>query len=77
MHMQPTTWWINKWVGCLCRAVSSAKLNSHGGVFSSKADPYLELSVDGQPPRKTEIIKKTWTPTWNEHFTVYVTSPRQ
>ncbi|ELT92881.1 hypothetical protein CAPTEDRAFT_225074 [Capitella teleta] len=53
--------------------VSAAKLNSHGGVFSSKADPYLELSVDGQPPRKTEIIKKTWTPTWNEHFTVLVT----
>jgi hypothetical protein len=57
---------------CLCSvfAVSNARLTSQGGLFTSKADPYLELSVDGQPPRKTEVIKKTWNPTWNDHFTV-------
>ena len=52
----------------LCIAVSSAKLTSGGGFF--KPDPYLELSVDGQPPRKTEVIKKSASPGWNEHFTV-------
>ena len=54
-------------------SVSNAKLTVSGGLFSSKADPYLQLSVDGQPPRKTEVAKKTWNPAWNEHFTVYVT----
>jgi hypothetical protein len=50
--------------------VGSAKVQPGGGFFTGKADPYLELSVDGQPPRKTEVIKKSWVPNWNEHFTV-------
>ncbi|XP_078607759.1 NEDD4-like E3 ubiquitin-protein ligase WWP2 isoform X1 [Branchiostoma floridae x Branchiostoma japonicum] len=54
--------------------ITSAKLKDvGGGWFASKPDPYVELSVDGQPPRKTEVVKKTLTPTWNEHFTVLVT----
>ncbi|CAH1779730.1 unnamed protein product [Owenia fusiformis] len=53
--------------------IKSAKIQQNGGFFSSKADPYLELSVDGQSPRKTEVNKKTWMPSWNEHFTVLVT----
>uniref|UniRef100_A0ABM0MDE0 E3 ubiquitin-protein ligase Itchy-like n=1 Tax=Saccoglossus kowalevskii TaxID=10224 RepID=A0ABM0MDE0_SACKO len=53
--------------------ISSAKLKDNGGWFSGKADPYVELIVDGHPPRKTEVVKKTWTPQWNEHFTVLVT----
>ncbi|KAL8612403.1 hypothetical protein ACOMHN_008388 [Nucella lapillus] len=53
--------------------VVSAKLTSVGGLFSSKPDPYLELIVDGQPPRKTEVIRKSTTPKWDEHFTVLVT----
>ncbi|KAK3589293.1 hypothetical protein CHS0354_026945 [Potamilus streckersoni] len=53
--------------------VASAKLTNTGGIFSSKPDPFLELSVDGQPPRKTEVCKKTVTPKWDEHFTVLVT----
>ncbi|XP_074644434.1 E3 ubiquitin-protein ligase Su(dx)-like [Tubulanus polymorphus] len=53
--------------------ISSAKLQSAGGIFNSKADPYLEMSVDSNPPRKTEVIKKTWNPQWNEPFTVLVT----
>ena len=48
--------------------VSKAKLSSSSGFF--KPDPYLELSIDDQPPRKTEVIKKTACPAWNEHFTV-------
>ena len=54
----------------LCVSVSSAKLQNPGRLFSSKADPYLALSIDGQPPRKTEIVRKSNSPTWNEHFTV-------
>ncbi|GFO43496.1 nedd4-like e3 ubiquitin-protein ligase wwp1 [Plakobranchus ocellatus] len=53
--------------------VSSAKLTGGGGLFTSKPDPYLELSVDGQPPRKTDVARKTTTPKWDEHFTVLVT----
>ncbi|XP_041375572.1 NEDD4-like E3 ubiquitin-protein ligase WWP1 [Gigantopelta aegis] len=53
--------------------IQSAKLTTTGGIFSSKPDTYLELSVDGQPPRKTDISKKTTTPKWDEHFTVLVT----
>ncbi|XP_070575798.1 NEDD4-like E3 ubiquitin-protein ligase WWP1 isoform X2 [Ptychodera flava] len=53
---------------------ASAKLkDSSGSWFSGKPDPYVEVIVDGQPPRKTEVVKKTWTPQWNEHFTVLVT----
>lgn len=47
-------------------------IQQHAGLF--KPSPYVELSVDGQqPPRKTEVIYKALTPTWNEHFTVLVT----
>ncbi|KAL8604017.1 hypothetical protein ACOMHN_039061 [Nucella lapillus] len=53
--------------------IHSAKLTGVGGLFSSKPDPYLELVVDGQPPRKTEVVKKATTPKWDEHFTVLVT----
>lgn len=53
--------------------IQSAKLTSTGGLFSSKPDPYLELIVDGQPPRKTEVARKTTSPKWDEHFTVLVT----
>lgn len=53
--------------------VKSAKILTTGGLFSSKPDPYLELSVDGQPPRKTDVSRKTVSPKWDEHFTVLVT----
>ncbi|KAJ8313203.1 hypothetical protein KUTeg_009244 [Tegillarca granosa] len=53
--------------------VQSAKITGTGGVFSSKPDPFVELSVDGQPPRKTEAGKKTTTPKWDEDFTILVT----
>jgi len=58
---------------CVFAAVSvhNATIQQHLGFF--KPDPYVELCVDGQtPPRKTEVISKSLSPTWNEHFTVYV-----
>jgi len=43
----------------------------HNQTTFFKPDPYIELCVDGQtPPRKTEVIAKSLSPTWNEHFTV-------
>ena len=57
-----------------CFPVHSAKLTAVGGLFSSKPDPYLELVVDGQPPRKTEVVRKNSAPKWDEQFTVWVFS---
>jgi len=51
--------------------IDSAKLNSTGGIF--KPDPYVELSVDGKLPRKTEYMKSTYNPSWQERFTLLVT----
>lgn len=53
--------------------VTSAKLNTAGGLFSSKPDPYLELSVDGHSSRKTEVCRKTLTPKWDEQITILAT----
>ncbi|KAL1124232.1 hypothetical protein AAG570_002002, partial [Ranatra chinensis] len=39
-----------------------------------KPNPYIELSVDDKNPRKTEVVKCTYQPKWNEQFTVLVTS---
>lgn len=53
--------------------IKSAKLKETGNsLFGAKGDPYVEMTIDDQPPRKTEVQKKTWTPTWDEHFTVLV-----
>ncbi|XP_029824980.1 NEDD4-like E3 ubiquitin-protein ligase WWP1 isoform X1 [Ixodes scapularis] len=51
--------------------VVSAKLNSTGILF--KPDPYVELSVDGGVPVKTEYSKSTCNPKWDEQFPVLVT----
>lgn len=53
--------------------VLSSKLSTVGGLVPSKPDPYAEISVDSQPPRKTDILKKTLTPKWDEDFTLLVT----
>ncbi|CAK8695881.1 unnamed protein product [Clavelina lepadiformis] len=36
-------------------------------------DSYVTISVDSQPPRKTEIADKTNNPIWDESFTLLVT----
>lgn len=38
-----------------------------------KPSPYVELSVDGENCRKTETVKNTIQPKWNETFTLLVT----
>ncbi|XP_022340734.2 E3 ubiquitin-protein ligase Su(dx)-like isoform X2 [Crassostrea virginica] len=52
--------------------VNSAKITGSGGVFS-KPDPFVEISVDHQPPRKTDPQKKTINPKWDDDFTLLVT----
>lgn len=38
-----------------------------------KPSPYVEITVDDRPPRRTEIVKTTSQPKWNESFTILVT----
>lgn len=38
-----------------------------------KPNPYVELSIDDKCPRKTEIVKNTYQPKWNEEIEVLVT----
>ncbi|XP_020278502.1 E3 ubiquitin-protein ligase Su(dx)-like [Pseudomyrmex gracilis] len=38
-----------------------------------KPNPYVEFSVDDKSPRKTEVLKSTYQPRWNEEFTILVT----
>ncbi|GFG36145.1 hypothetical protein Cfor_02401 [Coptotermes formosanus] len=44
-----------------------------GGTTFLKRNPYVELSVDDKTPVKTEVVKCTNQPKWNEEFTVLVT----
>ncbi|PNF39754.1 E3 ubiquitin-protein ligase Su(dx) [Cryptotermes secundus] len=44
-----------------------------GGSSFLKPNPYVELSIDDKTPRKTEVVKCTYQPKWNEEFTVLVT----
>jgi Ca2+-dependent lipid-binding protein len=55
-------WW--QWI------VSSAKLSGTTAFF--KPDPYVEISVDGGPPNKTDYNKSTYNPKWDEIFPLYV-----
>lgn len=50
--------------------VEHASLRSHSFL---KPHPYVELIIDGNPARKTEIQKNTYLPKWNDTFTVLVT----
>lgn len=50
--------------------VEHASLRNNG-IF--KPNPYVELSIDNKSIRKTEIVKHTYLPKWNEDFTVLVT----
>lgn len=53
--------------------IKCAKLTPMGGLFNQKADLYAEIITDGNPSRKTEIARKTWSPLWNENFDILVT----
>uniref|UniRef100_A0A182PDF9 HECT-type E3 ubiquitin transferase n=1 Tax=Anopheles epiroticus TaxID=199890 RepID=A0A182PDF9_9DIPT len=49
--------------------VEHATFRSNGFL---KPNPYVEFSIDGKTSRKTDIIKNTNTPKWNERFTSIV-----
>lgn len=53
--------------------IKCARLTPSGGIFNNKADLYAEIITDGNPSRKTEMIRKTWSPQWNENFDILVT----
>ncbi|XP_059474328.1 E3 ubiquitin-protein ligase Su(dx) [Neocloeon triangulifer] len=38
-----------------------------------KPNPYVELTIDDKNVRKTEVLKSTHQPKWNEEFTILVT----
>ncbi|XP_053667036.1 E3 ubiquitin-protein ligase Su(dx) [Anopheles marshallii] len=49
--------------------IEHATFRSNGFL---KPNPYVEFSIDGKTSRKTDIIKNTNTPKWNERFTSIV-----
>lgn len=51
-------------------SVESANIRSTG-LF--KPNPYLQVIIDDNISRKTEVIKNTLHPKWKEEFTVLVT----
>lgn len=53
--------------------IKGARFTPSGGIFNTKGDIYVEMIVDGNPARRTEIVRKTWTPFWNENFDILVT----
>ncbi|KAL7422727.1 Tricalbin-2 [Cryptotrichosporon argae] len=48
--------------------------NLHAGDRSGKSDPYVVFLLNGHKVFKTETIKKTLAPLWNESFEVIVPS---
>lgn len=43
----------------------------NNGIF--KPNPYVELSIDNKSTRKTDFVKHTYLPKWEDDFTVLVT----
>lgn len=50
--------------------VTTAEITNTAALFSSKPDAYVELTLDGQAARRTEIAKKTCSPKWDDVFTM-------
>lgn len=51
--------------------VEHASLRSNGFL---KPNPYVEISIDNKSTRKTDFLKNTNAPKWNERFTVIVSA---
>ncbi|XP_058121467.1 E3 ubiquitin-protein ligase Su(dx) [Anopheles ziemanni] len=49
--------------------IEHATFRSNGFL---KPNPYVEFSIDGKSSRKTDFIKNTNTPKWNERFAIFV-----
>lgn len=50
-------------------SVQEASLRNNGFL---KPNPYVELLIDNKSKRKTEVVKNTYLPKWNEEFTILV-----
>uniref|UniRef100_A0A336KI16 E3 ubiquitin-protein ligase n=1 Tax=Culicoides sonorensis TaxID=179676 RepID=A0A336KI16_CULSO len=50
--------------------IEHASLRNNGFL---KPNPYVELSIDSKSIRKTDTIKNSTVPKWNEEFTILVT----
>ncbi len=59
----------------LALALESARLSTSGGARAAllRPNPYVEVIVDGKPPRRTETAKATYSPRWEETMTLLVT----
>ena len=55
----------------LSLTLECGRINQSGGLL--KPNPYVEISVDGKPPKKTETCKSTYQPKWSEPITLLVT----
>ena len=55
----------------LSLTIECGRINASTGLL--KPNPYVEVTVDGKPPKKTETVKSTYQPRWNESITVLVT----
>lgn len=55
----------------LSLTVDCARLNGTSGLL--KPNPYVEVIVDGKPPRKTDTQKSTYQPKWEDELTLLVT----
>lgn len=51
--------------------IEHASLRSNGFL---KPNPYVEISIDNKSTRKTDFLKNTNAPKWNERFTVIVSA---
>jgi hypothetical protein len=52
--------------------VTCARIDSGSGGLL-KPNPYVEVIVDGKPPKKTDMAKSTYQPKWDAVITVVVT----
>ncbi|CAD7000096.1 E3 ubiquitin-protein ligase Su(dx) [Ceratitis capitata] len=50
--------------------IEEASLRNNGFL---KPNPYVELVIDNKSKRKTDVVKNTYLPKWNEEFTVLIT----
>ncbi len=59
----------------LALTLESGRLATSGGARAAllKPNPYVEVVVDGKPPRRTDTVKATYAPKWNESMTLLVT----
>merc|ERR1719510_2082458 len=55
----------------LSLTLNCGRINASTGLL--KPNPYVEVTVDGKPPKKTEICKSTYQPRWNDSITLLVT----